>query len=116
MARAYRPSKVSRATPAAARCVGAHCLPTARSPSTLTTPRKSDSLRRWCAASAAPCEWSSIWTRTFRNECYAAASAVMTETPTAYSVETLADAYRLLAEHGSRGRVIAGGTDLMVLM
>ncbi|HKP10493.1 MAG TPA: xanthine dehydrogenase family protein subunit M [Blastocatellia bacterium] len=40
----------------------------------------------------------------------------MTETPTAYSVETLADAYRLLAEHGSRVRVIAGGTDLMVLM
>ncbi|MFL6214861.1 MAG: FAD binding domain-containing protein [Blastocatellia bacterium] len=40
----------------------------------------------------------------------------MTDTPTAYSVETLADAYRVLAEHGSAVRVIAGGTDLMVLM
>jgi xanthine dehydrogenase small subunit len=40
----------------------------------------------------------------------------MTDTPTAYSVATLADAYRVLAEHGSRVRVIAGGTDLMVLM
>ncbi|HKQ06765.1 MAG TPA: xanthine dehydrogenase family protein subunit M [Blastocatellia bacterium] len=40
----------------------------------------------------------------------------MTETPTAYSVETLAEAYAVLAEQGSRVRVIAGGTDLMVLM
>jgi CO/xanthine dehydrogenase FAD-binding subunit len=40
----------------------------------------------------------------------------MTETPRAYSVETLADAYAVLAEHGDRVRVIAGGTDLMVLM
>ena len=40
----------------------------------------------------------------------------MTDTPTAYSVETLTDAYRVLAEHGSGVRVIAGGTDLMVLM
>jgi xanthine dehydrogenase small subunit len=40
----------------------------------------------------------------------------MTETPRAYSVATLADAYAVLAERGSRVRVIAGGTDLMVLM
>ena len=40
----------------------------------------------------------------------------MTDTPTAYSVETLTDAYRVLAEHGRGVRVIAGGTDLMVLM
>ncbi len=40
----------------------------------------------------------------------------MTETPRAYSVETLADAYAVLAEHGERVRVIAGGTDLMVVM
>src|SRR5437763_1285102 len=40
----------------------------------------------------------------------------MTEMPRAYSVETLADAYAVLAERGSRVRVIAGGTDLMVLM
>ena len=40
----------------------------------------------------------------------------MTETPRAYSVETLADAYAVLAERGDRVRVIAGGTDLMVLM
>lgn len=40
----------------------------------------------------------------------------MTDTPTAYSVATLADAYRILAERGNRVRVIAGGTDLMVLM
>ena len=40
----------------------------------------------------------------------------MTEAVAAYSPETLADAYRLLAEHGGGVRVIAGGTDLMVLM
>jgi CO/xanthine dehydrogenase FAD-binding subunit len=40
----------------------------------------------------------------------------MTDTPTAYSPETLADAYAILAERGSGVRVIAGGTDLMVLM
>jgi xanthine dehydrogenase small subunit len=40
----------------------------------------------------------------------------MTATPTAYSPETLADAYAILAEHGRDVRVIAGGTDLMVLM
>jgi CO/xanthine dehydrogenase FAD-binding subunit len=40
----------------------------------------------------------------------------MTDTPMAYSVETLADAYQVLAEHGRGARVIAGGTDLMVLM
>jgi xanthine dehydrogenase small subunit len=40
----------------------------------------------------------------------------MTNTPTAYSPETLANAYAILAEFGSRVRVIAGGTDLMVLM
>jgi len=40
----------------------------------------------------------------------------MTATPTAYSPETLADAYRVLAERGRGMRVIAGGTDLMVLM
>jgi Aerobic-type carbon monoxide dehydrogenase, middle subunit CoxM/CutM homologs len=40
----------------------------------------------------------------------------MTATPTAYSPETLADAYALLAERGRGVRVIAGGTDLMVLM
>ena len=40
----------------------------------------------------------------------------MTATPTAYSPETLADAYRVLAERGREVRVIAGGTDLMVLM
>lgn len=41
---------------------------------------------------------------------------MMTDTPIAYSVETLADAYSVLAEHGRGVRVIAGGTDLMVLM
>src|SRR5581483_5632154 len=40
----------------------------------------------------------------------------MSESPTAYSVATLAEAYAVLAEQGSRVRVIAGGTDLMVLM
>jgi CO/xanthine dehydrogenase FAD-binding subunit len=40
----------------------------------------------------------------------------MTDTPTAYSPETLADAYAILAERGSGVCVIAGGTDLMVLM
>ncbi len=40
----------------------------------------------------------------------------MTDAPTAYSVDTLAEAYRVLAERGSGVRVIAGGTDLMVLM
>ena len=40
----------------------------------------------------------------------------MTDTPTAYTVETLAEAYQLLAERGKGVRVIAGGTDLMVLM
>ncbi len=40
----------------------------------------------------------------------------MTATPTAYSPETLADAYAILAERGRGVRVIAGGTDLMVLM
>ncbi|MEN3332531.1 MAG: xanthine dehydrogenase small subunit [Blastocatellia bacterium] len=40
----------------------------------------------------------------------------MTDTPTVYSPETLADAYRILAERGRSVRVIAGGTDLMVLM
>jgi CO/xanthine dehydrogenase FAD-binding subunit len=40
----------------------------------------------------------------------------MTDSPTAYSVETLAEAFRVLAEHGRGVRVVAGGTDLMVLM
>jgi xanthine dehydrogenase small subunit len=40
----------------------------------------------------------------------------MTDAPTAYSPETLAEAYQILAERGSHVRVIAGGTDLMVLM
>jgi xanthine dehydrogenase small subunit len=40
----------------------------------------------------------------------------MTDAPTAYLPETLAEAYAILAERGSHVRVIAGGTDLMVLM
>jgi xanthine dehydrogenase small subunit len=40
----------------------------------------------------------------------------MTDAPTVYSVATLAEAYKILAERGSGVRVIAGGTDLMVLM
>jgi len=40
----------------------------------------------------------------------------MTDAPTAYSPETLAEAYAILAERGPGVRVIAGGTDLMVLM
>ena len=39
----------------------------------------------------------------------------MTDAPTAYSVDTLAEAYRVLAERDGV-RVVAGGTDLMVLM
>src|ERR1051326_8867882 len=40
----------------------------------------------------------------------------MTDAVTAYSPETLAEAYAILAERGNRVRMIAGGTDLMVLM
>jgi xanthine dehydrogenase small subunit len=40
----------------------------------------------------------------------------MTNSPTAYSPTTLNDAYAALAERGRGLKVIAGGTDLMVLM
>ena len=40
----------------------------------------------------------------------------MSHTPTAYSPATLSEAYARLAERGSKVKVIAGGTDLMVLM
>jgi CO/xanthine dehydrogenase FAD-binding subunit len=40
----------------------------------------------------------------------------MSHTPTAYSPATLLEAYAALAERGSKVKVIAGGTDLMVLM
>lgn len=40
----------------------------------------------------------------------------MTNSPTAYSPTTLADAYAALAERGPALKIIAGGTDLMVLM
>lgn len=52
----------------------------------------------------------------FRNEDYINPSPPMTDAPTAYLPETLAEAYAILAEQGGRVRVIAGGTDLMVLM
>jgi carbon-monoxide dehydrogenase medium subunit len=34
----------------------------------------------------------------------------------AYSPRSLDESYALLAEHGARAKIIAGGTDLMVLM
>ena len=40
----------------------------------------------------------------------------MSYTPSAYSPSTLDEAYRALAERGSALKIIAGGTDLMVLM
>ncbi len=40
----------------------------------------------------------------------------MSYAPTAYSPATLLEAYAALAERGSKIKVIAGGTDLMVLM
>src|ERR1044072_1240191 len=40
----------------------------------------------------------------------------MSYTPTAYSPATLSEAYEALRERGSKVKVIAGGTDLMVLM
>jgi xanthine dehydrogenase small subunit len=40
----------------------------------------------------------------------------MSYTPTAYSPATLSEAYRFLQERGGSVKVIAGGTDLMVLM
>ena len=40
----------------------------------------------------------------------------MSYMPTAYSPATLLEAYAVLAERGSNVKVIAGGTDLMVLM
>jgi CO/xanthine dehydrogenase FAD-binding subunit len=40
----------------------------------------------------------------------------MPYTPTAYSPATLSEAYEALRERGSKVKVIAGGTDLMVLM
>lgn len=40
----------------------------------------------------------------------------MSYTPTAYSPATLSEAYRFLQERGGALKVIAGGTDLMVLM
>ena len=40
----------------------------------------------------------------------------MSYTPAVYSPATLADAYRALAERGGPLKIIAGGTDLMVLM
>ncbi|HVG19147.1 MAG TPA: xanthine dehydrogenase family protein subunit M [Blastocatellia bacterium] len=40
----------------------------------------------------------------------------MTFNPTAYSPRTLAEAYAALAERGGAVKIIAGGTDLMVLM
>ncbi|MGA9769364.1 MAG: xanthine dehydrogenase family protein subunit M [Blastocatellia bacterium] len=40
----------------------------------------------------------------------------MSSTPTAYSPATLSEAYAALAERGDKLKIIAGGTDLMVLM
>ncbi len=40
----------------------------------------------------------------------------MSYTPTAYSPATLSEAYEALRERGSSVKIIAGGTDLMVLM
>ena len=40
----------------------------------------------------------------------------MSYTPTAYSPATLSEAYEALRERGSNVKIIAGGTDLMVLM
>lgn len=40
----------------------------------------------------------------------------MSHTPTAYSPATLSEAYEALRERGGKVKIIAGGTDLMVLM